>query len=275
MNLRIVVLVTISFSFCNKKTNKQNNEKDIKIHKSNYYQEDLDSIHQERILKKALEISKHNIKLDSFYTQYDQTIDSTHNLTTSIKIGKLFWKNSKHLYIKRKRNWTTFINIYKIKKDNIEFFKFIKQDNNTYINDSIYDVNGDGLKDYIVYSYPSSGCCLANKYDVTLFKENDSALTKEYQFINPTFYPKEKIIRGFGYASPNEVNLYKYKWNDFKVDTIEFINPNFNKKGEYIRTKHKLFYATEKDGVVLKSVPKEYHKINDFNWVIGDVKKGK
>ncbi len=42
--------------------------------------------------------------------------------------------------------------------------------------------------------------------------------------MNPIFYPKEKVIRGMEYGS--DAPLYKYRWNNLKIDTVEYIHKN-------------------------------------------------
>ena len=79
---------------------------------------------------------------------------------------------------------------------------------------------------------------------------------------------KEKIIRGLGYGHPGEVGLYKYKWNGLKVDTIEFIYPDVSTKGQFIKTKKRIYRPTDKEGIVLKHVPKEYQDIESFEWFV-------
>ena len=88
----------------------------------------------------------------------------------------------------------------------------------------------------------------------------------DYEFINPTFAAKEKLIRGVEYGQPGEAGLYKYKWNGLQVDTIEFIYPDVHTKGRYIRTKRSAYRPTEKEGIVLKAVPKEYLEIEAYDW---------
>jgi hypothetical protein len=112
----------------------------------------------------------------------------------------------------------------------------------------------------------SSGCCRRDVYNVYLNQPDKGNFTQDYEFINPTFSAKEKIIRGVEYGNPGEVGLYKYKWNGLQVDTIEFIYPDANNKGQFIKTKKGAYRPTGKEGVVLKTVPKEYQKIESYEW---------
>jgi hypothetical protein len=138
----------------------------------------------------------------------------------------------------------------------------------TYIDDTAQDVNGDGYKDFVVHWYPSSGCCLAEMYNVYLYQSQEGDFTHDYQFINPTFFPKEKIIRGLEYGHPGEAGLYKYKWNGLQIDTIEFIYPCYNQKNKFVKMTHQEYRPTGSEGVILNKLPKEYAEIdsNSLRW---------
>ena len=87
-------------------------------------------------------------------------------------------------------------------------------------------------------------------------------------FINPTFSPSEKLIRGIDYGQPGEVPLYKFKWVGYKVDTIEYILPDTTKERYHV-FKHWRDFDNPKAGRFLTSVPKEYHKIESYDWFKG------
>jgi len=268
----LVVLISILVFSCNytdksKRVKKTNHlEKKSNKIKERY----IDSLLLEKYLTKALKLAKNNIYSNKYYNEYTSTTDSLYNVTTKVLIDNLFEDNKKNVLIKRERTWDEIIDIYKVDTNfNLVQIKHKVQSNMTYVNDSIYDINGDGYKDYVLKWYPNSGCCLANTYDVSLYNKKNTNLNKEIEFINPTFFVKEKIIRGFTYGQPNDVDLYKYRWNKYKIDTIEYIMHNYNNKNEFIRSKKEKYSATEKDGQILKKIPKEYYKIKDFAWVIG------
>jgi hypothetical protein len=141
----------------------------------------------------------------------------------------------------------------------------------TYISDTLMDVDGDNYKDFLVHWYPSAGCCLADIYNVYLYQQQTGGFTKDYEFINPTFSPHEKVIRGLEYGHPGEAGLYKYKWNGFGVDTIEFIYPDFGQKRKFIRVTKSNYRPGKKERTVLNSLPKEYMKLDSIsvNWFLG------
>ena len=122
--------------------------------------------------------------------------------------------------------------------------------------DTIFDVNGDGTKDFLVKSYPLSGCCRANGYDIYLSPAaKKEVVTSHIDLTNPTFYPQEKLIRGVQYGHPG--------WTGERLDTLEYIYPDPTTKG---RTFIKMHTSTDlsryrddmKKGTRLLSLPEEY-----------------
>ena len=230
-----------------------------------------DSLRLDKILQDIFVIAKQNIELAHYYKEYKTlTYDSCYWVEVDILIGRLFSNKNKYLLIHRHNPETTYLDLYVIQNN-----KFKEIISNTYhfyeeayIKDTIKDVNGDGLKDFLINLYSSSGCCRRDNYLVYLGRVKNVAFSEEYEFMNPTFFPKEKIIRGVGYGHPGEVGLYKYKWNGLKIDTIEYIYPNFKDTNSFIKTKKKSYRPTEEEGLKLKSVPKEYHNIVSYEWFI-------
>ena len=93
-----------------------------------------------------------------------------------------------------------------------------------YVNDTIQDINGDGLKDFVVNWYGNTGCCLKAFSNVHLLRTDQKTFSNNLEFINPTFSPKEKIFRGICYGHPEETEIYKYKWNHETIDSLEYIS---------------------------------------------------
>jgi len=226
-----------------------------------------DSLRLDIALKDAFKVAQTEFKTDNFKKEYEiQPDDSSYIIKIEIEIGRLFKDNQKYFLLRRHVPWATYLDLYKVKNDNAEKLFEREQGGMTYIRDTIFDANGDGHKDFLVHWYPSSGCCRRDVYNVYLNQPDKGNFTNDYEFINPTFSANEKIIRGVEYGHPGEVGLYKYKWNGLQVDTIEFIYPDANNKGQFIKTKKGAYRPTEKEGVVLKTVPKEYQKIESYEW---------
>lgn len=143
----------------------------------------------------------------------------------------------------------------------------------TYVNDTIRDINGDGLNDFVVNWYGSSGCCLKAFSNVYLLHSDKKTFSINFEFINPTFSPKEKIIRGVCYGHPSDTEMYKYKWNGEVVDTLEYIcyekDDKGNKTGKIIISTDVPYGKKFKVIKRLNSVPYEYTSIEGYDWFTG------
>lgn len=202
---------------------------------------------------------------------YDyESIITRQNLRVEIEYGNIFDKDKAHTIIHVVGRYLSLVGIYYYNNievaDSLQTLLFFTRYHIGNNGDTIQDVNGDDRKDFILKSYPMSGCCLAELRDVYLF-QTATKFTEKYDFINPTFYPKEKVIRGLTYGW-NPL-LYKYKWNKLEIDTIEYIVPNL------IDTTRSTFYRTKKwqdpndmekiNKTKLNSIPKEYYSIDNFD----------
>ncbi|HLP19987.1 MAG TPA: hypothetical protein VK174_06780, partial [Chitinophagales bacterium] len=183
--------------------------------------------------------------------------------------GNLFSNGVKHLLVRRMVPSGVYIDVFSYRNKHFISLLSHKESVMNYVNDTVADVNGDKAFDLLVQWYPGAGCCLRNIYEVYIYLPESNSFTSAYQFINPTFYPSEKIIRGIGYGQPGEAALYKYKWNGLHIDTVEYIYHNTED------TIHHSYYRTirriEEDNVkrkVLKSLPAEYRGITDFDWFV-------
>jgi hypothetical protein len=247
------------------KREKERIEKRRKIEEEDRF----DSIRLSKVLDKALIIASRNIDLKSFTLEFDSELDSNFIVTTTMKMDTLFSTKYKYLIIHRNSPSLINIDVY-IKRDN-KFEKVIthEESNLTYVNDTIQDVNGDGQKDFLVNWYGNNGCCLKNFYIVYLLHADNGTFSQNYEFINPTFSAKEKVIRGVRYGQPGETELYKFKWNGLKVDTVEYIYPDIRRKGHYLKSDRLPYASKSAKETILKDVPTEYKNIYGYNWFLG------
>jgi len=226
-------------------------------------------IRQSVILEHALTYANRNKNENAFQYEFRMTPeDNSGIVTTQMIFGHLFAQNKKHLLIRRISSTQTFCSIYLLEK---EMFKKVceqEQIGSTPDNDSIKDVNGDQYKDFLVHWYPYSDCCRRHIVNVYLYKPNTGSFSKKYEFINPTFFPEEKLIRGLEFGKPGKIGLYKYAWNGLTVDTLEFVYPNPNDRDKFIKTKTQTRNATEEDGTVLNNLPAEYKRIEGIDWFL-------
>jgi hypothetical protein len=235
-----------------------------------------DSIQMANILNSALQFADQNKHRENFRHGFETvTEDSGVNVTVEITFNNIFERKRKHLLILRIAPAEVYVDIFLL--ENKETFKPLlskRQSGMTYVDDSIRDVDGDRYEDFLIHWYPSSGCCLAEMYNVYLYQPQTGGFAKDFEFINPTFFPHKKLILGLEYGHIGETGLYKYKWNGAQVDTIEFIYPAFNQKSVLVKTIKPEYRPTTKDGVVLKRLPDEYKKMdsNSVNWFMDNFK---
>lgn len=235
--------------------------------------EKYDSLQLDLFLKKALQLADKNKNRNQYKESYVETMpDSSFQVTVTVGSDFYFTKQHPHLVIRLESPNTNCIAIYS--KTGQQFKKVASHEewNMTYVSDTIRDINGDGLKDFVVNTYGANGCCLKAFNMVYLLRSDKKGFSEGFEFINPTFSPNEKTIRGICYGHPGETEMYKYQWNGEKVDTIEYVSYQKNAKGEktgkVILSKDR--YGEKPGYKVLNAVPKEYTKIKEYDWFTGN-----
>jgi hypothetical protein len=285
-NVEKITLLLILFSFFSCKESAHNKVKSsikkektitkLKVEQKKINITKVDNRSFEKIIDTTLEISKKYISKNNFkkkikhYENYEFG-----SVTSELKIGNFFSKVQRHLIIKTNTNSDVYFNIFLIKNDN--FLPVLKhiESNMTFTKDTIIDVNNDGENDFLVNWYGSSGCCLKNFYTVYLSQKSNIDFSKSFEFVNPTFSPKEKIIRGVCYGHPGNTEMYKFRWNNSKIDTIEYISYEIDKKGiktgKIILSKKSYLENPNSKYKRLNDIPKEYKKIYGYDWFIGKI----
>lgn len=267
-NIAVVVTDTLQTRLAQKEKEHLDKRKEFEA------QDKIDSLNLDNILKRAIKIAEQSNNLEKLKKNYVETMpDSSYQVQVSIDGGQYFTKANSHLTIRRKGGGTIFIDIFS--KIDRHFQKVISHEESemTYVGDTIRDINGDGLKDFVVNWYGSSGCCLKAFSNVYLMRTDKKNFSNSFEFINPTFSPKEKLIRGVCYGHPSETEMYKYKWNKEAVDTLEYISYEKNEKGvktgKVIVSNRRPFKDNSRILKRLNSVPNEYKSIDSYDWFTG------
>lgn len=234
-----------------------------------------DSVLLTKSLSQIIQMLNQKSNTPNFDSSYEEEIGHSFVSSVAIQMGPLFSKENKHVIIRQTAPWGVIINLYRV--DNGQFTLLIhhEQSGMTYTNDSISDINGDGCYDFVVRWYGESGCCLKAFSDVYVSDPTTNRFSRRFSFINPTFSPKEKLIRGVCYGHPGETELYKYKWNGEQVDTIAFISFEKNKAGKktgrFIESSSlDLDDSLHNKYRILKKIPNEYKTIEGFDWFLGN-----
>lgn len=232
-----------------------------------YYVKSTDQavIFNHKILEKAKNKAEKKLHNDNIKIKYKPELGDSIGIRR-VNILSVDLNNGKYFLIRRKGVGKIFLNLYRVVEDSLHLKIDYKQSALVDPRDTLIDVNGDGLNDFIVKWYPSSGCCLANINDVFLNKRSSKGFSDKIELLNPNFYPNDRIIRGVDYGHPGKVSLYKYKWNNYAIDTIEFITPYFKDKRKFIKSKKPVYKPTPDDGTLLDTVPDEYKNIEGFDW---------
>ena len=232
------------------------------------------SIYLDNILKDAIAFFLKDKSNYSFRKNYQVMMpDSSYNVEVDINSKNYFTSDFPHVIIRRNTPSAIYFDIFSNINNKLDKVVSHEQWALTYENDTIYDINGDGLKDFVVNWYGASGCCLKAFSNVYLLRADKKSFSSSFEFINPTFSPKEKVIRGVSYGHPGETEMYKYRWNGEKVDTLEYIyyerNEKSEKTGKVIVSKHEPSINDEQILKRLNSVPKEYRSIQGYDWFTG------
>lgn len=192
------------------------------------------------------------------------------DLQVKLQYGFIFSENHKHLLVECESEIIASTNVFLLKRDAFEQVilspeTYYVQTLMSCLGDTIMDINGDGLKDYDAIWYPGNGCCRRNVHKVYLLKD-DGSFTSEYEFMNPTFDPDNKLIRGVTYGHPGSTaELYKYKWNGFDVDELEYISHIWWDEQQTGFVKY-----INNDTLKINKIPEEYLGVYDIEWFIGD-----
>jgi hypothetical protein len=221
-----------------------------------------DSIAQKRTIDTVLKYALQHKGRSSYKKKL--IIYSDTSLYAKLVFGHLFSNDKKHLIVVNKNNdIDVHINVFLL--DGNQFHLLMNRDEGylNYLGFEVRDVNGDHFKDFLYNWYASSGCCARNAYNVYLYRPHTGDFTSVYRFINPTFSPSEKLIRGVEYGHPGEVPLYKYKWNGLTIDTVEYIYPADTLKKKFYLV-HR--YNDPKNKKILSAVPHDYRNIMGYDW---------
>ncbi|MEM6800500.1 MAG: hypothetical protein AAF696_03800 [Bacteroidota bacterium] len=185
---------------------------------------------------------------------------------------RVFRAQEKFVFIRsRPLGYDTSIGLYRV--DNSEIKPLFEEDwVYGYHRDTLRDINGDGYQDILSWHYTPSGCCRRNLAKVRLFNLESNSFEAPINFMNPTFFPNEKLVLGVPYGHSGEVPLYKDKWNNLSSETIEYIYPIKELPGKYVRVSEAIPYEKRLDLInhepKLNSLPKEYEEVEDLDWFL-------
>lgn len=197
----------------------------------------------------------------------------------NVVYGNIFDDEKRHIYIRQEERHQYYFDIYQVTENDQMTSELRARDYSlTYMGDSIGDINGDHYPDFVVQGYGSAGCCLKAYNRVYLYKSETGKFSEEFEFLNPTYSPREHLVRGVCYGHAGNTDLYKYRWNGYSIDIVEYIyyetiyeeGDGDKRTGKVIRAKTR--YYDDHPQVVerMDAVPQEYHHIYGYDWFTGE-----
>lgn len=230
-----------------------------KIARTNEIVYELDSLQYTKILNNSINLVKKNVNKTEFVFN-----DSSDHLVTQIRYGSFFEESRKHLIIAAKSQEYIYFTILTL--IDTTFQKLLSEDIwlNNFIGFYITDINGDKENDFIKITMASSGCCPREQHSVYIYQKRSGDFYHPLPFMNPEFLPDKKLIVGYEYGQPIDIHLYKFGWNDYKLDTLEYIEHNIidSTNRTFLRILNPI--SIKPDTTVIDFIPLEYKDISDW-----------
>lgn len=158
------------------------------------------------------------------------------------------------------------VGLFQIKNDSIKLV-FEETVEIGFSHSYVEDINGDDYLDVITSYYSPSGCCRRNLETVRIYNPDSNSFEKGIQFMNPTFDVSNHIVRGVVYGHPGIIPIYKFKWNNLKIDTIEYLYPIENQKNTFLVSKG-TYRKEAKKKFQINYLPDEYKNIKEIDWFL-------
>jgi hypothetical protein len=234
-----------------------------------------DSLYKIKTLAVALSYAEKNKDKDSFtYNSQKLLFDSS---KLSMEYGRLFGGKFKHLIVRLPPmvldtsylysdllSEAVVVSVYVLKDNSFKLIFKETSSRQEYIGDTIEDLNGDGDKDFIYQTYGTNGCCPRENDYIGLYK-SDSGTFKEFELFDPVYIPKARIAYTMTYGHPEEIAIYKCKWNRYELDTIGDLSADREHKNVFIIDDYKTGKIKK-----VKGIPQEYlYADRDKEWLLG------
>jgi hypothetical protein len=189
----------------------------------------------------------------------------------SMNYGHLFNKKSKHLLVRIPYNDSKdvfydrlIVAIYVL--DTTQKFTLVRADTcyfHSYTGDTIFDVNGDGYKDFVVTTSGLTGCCPRDEEFIYLYNKDCAAFAAPIEVSNPDYYPDRIMLFQMDYGWPGWVAIHKCFWNGTELNTVETIKLDNSHPEVFIVEDEKTGKKTS-----VRGLPPEYKTFNRLNWFL-------
>ena len=209
-------------------------------------QPNQDSLTMEKVLSQVLE----------------DGLREVHNDSVQVEHGNLFTNGVKHAYFKYEAKSGTHVKIFSLASTQPRLILYYDIGSMNFISDSIFDINGNGMRDFAVHWYPSSGCCLADAFDCYVYNAETDKFSKQFHILNPTFRPENKTTFSMDYGHPGETMFYEFKWDDKdSMDTLLTYAWESNEQKAIEIIDFKTHTTT-----LTKSIPDKLKSLHGYDW---------
>ncbi|GAB4093390.1 hypothetical protein GCM10028786_23170 [Flaviaesturariibacter terrae] len=192
------------------------------------------------------------------------TADSLWNVTVSLHQSHLFVAGKTHLQVTVSIPGSVRVRFYEREGEHLRLLLATGTDDP--VSDTLRDVNGDAVNDFLLSDYSSAGCCPRERYHVWCYGPSTHRLGPEQEFFNATFLPAQHTILGFGYGHPGDVEVYTLRWHGTATDTAEYGEPIGDRPGYFrmmTRQANGSFAEHQRKGL-----PLAYRSMKGYDWVI-------
>jgi hypothetical protein len=135
--------------------------------------------------------------------------------------------------------------------------------------DTMMDVNGDGYLDLILEYYGLMGTGDKYFHDIYLYHPQKGKYIDSVSLMNPSYYPEKGEITAI-YIPHGGASGAKYRWYNYRLDTIEIFLDQMNSIGDSLFS-HSYLENRLKGKVTLRTyyrgrfIPKEYQNYLHFS----------
>jgi len=279
----IIVLVILTIS-CNRKSKSNTHQEknrattDAGISANNFVSLDSVEVRGQKLrntnysfLDKLLDSTMNLIKRQDtgmpFTGKIDTGVFAFKNMYATFSFGHLFAVDRQHLIIQRfideysDYETSLYSDIFLLDKNT---FKRVAVDTSDegYGETYFEDVNHDGYKDYLVYSYSPTGCCPRNLEMGYIYNAQNGHFERIEFFNRET----DSLTTNFfetSYGRDNYINLYKYKWRGLRKVLLEeiYVTPSNEELMNAHPSSYTLVVYPSKKKQIIRKLPKEYSRL--------------
>jgi hypothetical protein len=176
---------------------------------------------------------------------------SGRQVVVQLEYGFIIHPDLRHLMLSHTSSENVLQQIYAIKDGEIRLIGDLVT-NTTGGGAVLKDITGDGIKDIVTRSHPST--------KVRPFSKEKGVFASELELIHPCFSVSEKLVRLYELRGDDTL-YYKLKWQDDQLLPVEYIYPHPDNAFWRLKTNVRNDTVQANQATVLWYLPKEYRAV--------------